>query len=74
LHMLNDLRTALARLIVRHLRHPRSRVIRAWLWLAADSLDVTEKRCCLNAVLQLDPENEPASMALLVLDQIRPES
>ena len=29
---------------------------------------------CLNAVLELDPENGPATRALPVLDQERPES
>jgi len=53
---------------------PRSLVIRAWLWQAAEADDLEEKRRCLNEVLQLDPENEPASLALLVLDQERPTS
>jgi hypothetical protein len=49
-------------------------VVRAWLWLAAEADDIEEKRHCLNAVLQLDPENEPATLALLVLNQTRPTS
>jgi hypothetical protein len=32
------------------------------------------KRPCLNSVLDLDPENEPASLALLLFDQRRPET
>jgi hypothetical protein len=47
-------------------------VIQAWLWLAAETDNLEEKRRCLKAVIQLDPENEPASLALLVLDQRRP--
>ena len=31
-------------------------------------------RCYLNAVLRLDPDNKPASLALLLLDQQRPTS
>jgi hypothetical protein len=50
------------------------RAIRAWFWLAAQTGDVEEKRRCLNAVLELDPENEPASLALLLFDQRRPTS
>jgi len=72
--MPNSLRTALARLIVRHLRRPRPPVIQPWLWLAAEADPLEEERRCLNAVLQLDPENEPASLALLLLDQQRPTS
>lgn len=74
MHVVNDLRTVLARLIPHHLRHPRALAIRAWLWLAAESQDIEEKRRCLAAVLELDPENEPASLALLVPDQRRPTS
>jgi len=54
-------RTALAGLIAYHRRPPCPLVIQAWLWLAAEAQDIEEKRHCLNAVLQLDPENEPAS-------------
>ena len=35
--MLDTFRTVLARLIVQHLTRPRELVIRAWLWLAADT-------------------------------------
>lgn len=59
--MLDTIRTYLAKLVVKHLNRPRELVIRAWLWLAADSDDVEGKWRCLNAVLQLDPENEPTS-------------
>ena len=57
--MIDGVRTVFARLIVTHLRRPL--VIQAWLWLAAQAEDIEEKRHCLNAALQLDPENEPAS-------------
>jgi len=63
-----------ARFVVHQLHRPRPLVIRAWLWLAAKADELEEKRRCLNAVLQLDPENEPATLALLVLDQRRPTS
>ena len=53
---------------------PRPLVVRAWLWLAALTDDLQQKRRCLNAVLYLDPHNEPASLALLLLDQKRPPS
>lgn len=72
--MVDRFRILVASLIVHHLRHPRALVIRARLWLAAMADDIEEKRRCLNAVLQLDPENRPASLALLVLDQRRPDS
>jgi len=72
--MVDAFRALLAKLIPRHLRRPRPLVIRAWLWLAAEADELEEKRHCLNAILELDPENEPASLVLLVLDQERPES
>ena len=74
LPMLHQLRTVIADSIVRHLPRPRVLVIQAWLWLAAEARDTEDKRRCLKTVLQIDPENEPASLALLVLDQGRPES
>jgi len=46
-------------------------VIQAWLWLAAEVDSVEEKRGCLKAILQLGAENEPASVALPLLDQER---
>jgi len=72
--MIDRLRTLPAKLIVEHLRRLRPLVIRAWFWLAAQADDLEEKRRCLNAVLELDPENEPATLALLVFDQRRPTS
>ena len=74
MHILDRLRTLLAKFIVKHLTRPRALVVQTWLWLAAKSQDVEDKRRCLNAVLELDPENEPASLALLLLDQERPTS
>ena len=72
--MIDVPRRVAARFVVHELHGPRPLVIRAWLWLAAEAEDVESKRCCLNAILELDPENEPASLALLVLDQARPTS
>jgi len=72
--MIGKLRTLLAKFIVDHFTRPRRLVVQAWLWLAAKAEDLEDKRHCLNAVLELDPENEPASLALLLLDQTRPES
>jgi hypothetical protein len=66
------LQTLIGGFIVQHLSHPRALVVAAWLWLAAKSRATEEKRRSLNAVLQLDPENQPLSLALLVLDQRRP--
>lgn len=57
-----------------HRPRPHLFVIRASFRLAAKADDIKGKRHCLKAVLQLDPENEPASLALLVLDERRPES
>jgi hypothetical protein len=72
--MVNKLRTLLAKFIVHHFTRPRPLVIQAWLWPAAKAEDLEQKRHCLDAVLELDPENEPASLALLLLDQKRPQS
>ena len=66
------MRTPGAKSTVCHLRRPRPLVIHARLWLAAQTDNLERKRRFLNAVLQLDPENEPASLALLMLDQRRP--
>jgi hypothetical protein len=46
-------------------------VVQCWLWLAANSPDLQDKRRCLHAVLRLDPENESASLGLLLLGQKR---
>jgi hypothetical protein len=64
----------LARFMVHQLRLPRPLVIYPWLWLAAKADDLDRKRHCLQAVLQVDPENEPASLAPLLLHQQRPPS
>ena len=60
--------------MAQHLPGPRPLVLHSWLWLAAEADDIEEKRHCLNRVLGLDPENGPASLALLVLDQRTPAS
>ena len=49
----------------------RPLVIRAWLWLAAQANALGEKRRCLEAVLELDPENEMARLALQVMGSVR---
>jgi len=72
--MLDTFRTLLAKFLVKLFPRPRSLIAQAWFWLAAEADDTEEKRRCLNAILELDPENEPASLAPLVLDQSRPES
>ena len=59
--MVIELRTLLAKFMVSRLTRPRLLVVHSWLWLAVEADDLEEKRRCLNAVLQLDPENEPAS-------------
>ncbi|HUW12273.1 MAG TPA: hypothetical protein VM537_21285 [Anaerolineae bacterium] len=69
---IHKLRIVLAKVLVHHLRRLRPLVIQAWLWLAAEADGLEEKRRCLDAVLQPDPKNEPATLALLVLDQKRP--
>lgn len=67
--MLNHLRTLSARLITRWLRRPRVVVIRAWAWRCAHTDDLEEKRRCLTAILELDPELEWAQLALLDVQQ-----
>jgi hypothetical protein len=52
-------RTLSAYLITHNLRRPRALVVAAWLWLAARTDDLDEKRRCLEAVLELEPDNEP---------------
>lgn len=70
--MLDNIRTIAARVIVHRVRRPHLLVIRARFGLAAQADDLQEKRRCLNAILALDPENEAASLALLLFDQRRP--
>jgi hypothetical protein len=62
------LRTLSARLITRLLHRPRALVVRAWAWLCTHTDDLDEKRRCLRAILQLDPELEWAQLAL---EQVR---
>lgn len=66
--------TIFAKYVTPNLRRPRPLVIRAWLWLAAEADRLTEKRLCLETILRLHPENEAATLALLLLDQRRPTS
>jgi len=58
------LRTLSARLITRWLRWPRALVVRAWAWLFARTDDLDEKQRCLTAIVELDPEQEWAQLAL----------
>ena len=67
--MIDRLRTLLAKLIVKHLNRPLLLVIHAWLWLAAETDDVEEKWCCLQAVLELNPEHQAARAASALLFQ-----
>lgn len=65
--MLDELRSILARFIVRHLHHPRSHVVAAPLWLAADADEREERRRCLKAALETDRDNTRALVALVAL-------
>jgi len=65
--MIDSLRTLLARFMVRHLTSPRELVTGAWLWLAADTDELDERRRGLKAVLELDPDDSRALLALLAL-------
>jgi len=56
-------RTIPAHLVVRWLPGPRSLLLAAWKWLAAEADDLGEKRRCLEAILELDPNNEQMHMA-----------
>lgn len=71
--MTDYLRTLLANFIVRHLRGPRSLLVAAWNWLAAEANDLVERQRCLEALLDLDPDNEQAAVALLWVLQQRIE-
>jgi hypothetical protein len=62
--MIDRFRTRFAKLIVDHLRRPRSPDIEIWLSRAATTDDPERKRRYLNMVLYLDPDNERASLAL----------
>ena len=66
--MIDTLRTLRAKFIVQYLNRPHPRVIRAWFWLAEQTDDIEEKRRCFREVLELDPENKTATLALLLFD------
>jgi hypothetical protein len=72
--MLDSVRTLQARFTARVVTRPRALVTTASLWLAADADGTEEKRRCLEPLLDPAPENEPATLALLVLDPKRPDS
>lgn len=67
--MVDRFRTILARFTTGHLRRPSQSVIRPWLWLASETDDTDEKRHCLEAVLQLNPESQIARPGLALLHQ-----
>ena len=57
-------RTAIMRLDIPDL-------VAAWHWPAADADELEEKPFCLEAVLELDPQNESPPMAPLALGSRR---
>jgi thioredoxin-like negative regulator of GroEL len=65
--MVDKLRTAIARFMVQHVPHPHPLVVAAWLWLAAKTEDIEEKKRCFNSILALDPDNTETLLALAVL-------
>ena len=46
--------------MVKHLNRLGPLVIRAWFWLAAETDGMEEKRRCVEAVLELNPESQAA--------------
>jgi hypothetical protein len=64
-------RTALARFAIEHLARPRRLLIRAWFWPAAHTDNPEEKPRCVNGILALDPENEPATSAFPMLGHLQ---
>ncbi|HEM61706.1 MAG TPA: hypothetical protein ENO24_05410 [Chloroflexi bacterium] len=72
--MLDRFRTHLARFIAGRFTRPHMLIVSCCLWLASTSSDIEEKRRCLHTVLRLDPENEPATLALLLFDLHGPTS
>lgn len=67
--MIDRLRTASARLVVRFLPWPPSLLLAAWRWLAAETDDLTEKQRCIEVILKLDPDSEWAHTAWLYVLQ-----
>ena len=63
--MICHLRALSARLITRWRIGPPILQVRAWAWLCANTEDLHEKRRCLEAILDLDPDLEWACEALL---------
>jgi len=62
--MFSQLRTPTARLITRYRIRPRDLQIRAWAWLAAEAENLTEEKCCLEAIVARDPSLDWAQAAL----------
>ncbi len=67
--VIDKLRTVLAKFIFRDLTRPRQLVIRAWLWLAAETDALDEQRRCLEAVLELNSDSQAARAGLARLHQ-----
>jgi len=65
LHMLDDFRATLAHFMVEHFARRRSVVVGAWHWLAAEADEVEEKKRCVWAILDLDPDNTRALLGVL---------
>ena len=74
--MVDRFRTLLTHFAVRWLPGPRSLLLAAWQWLAAEADDLGKKRRCIEAILRLDPDSEWAYTACLwvVQEQTRPVS
>jgi hypothetical protein len=52
---------------------PHGLVVSARFWLAAETEDIEEKKRCLCAILDLDPDNTEALLALTVLRTQKPQ-
>jgi hypothetical protein len=52
--MVDRLRTLMARFITRWLQGPPTLLIRAWAWLCSETDDLSEKRRCLERILEID--------------------
>jgi hypothetical protein len=63
--MLDRLRTVIAKFMVKYLPRPHPLLVTAWHWLAAQTDDIEEKKRCLWAILDLDPDNTRALLGLL---------
>ena len=62
--VINRLRTASANLVTRYRLGPIALQIRAWAWLAAETDNLAEQRCYLEAIVALDPTLDWTQVAL----------